>query len=258
MPYGLVNLYQHLPLFVLVVSRLGGLLMFQPVWTSMMIPVRLRAMITLALAALITPFVPFPANLPTNFAALFLAGLSELLLGVVLGLALQIAFLGIQFGGLIIAQQSGLAFGQIADPSTGDRQSIIAAFYLNVAAVVYLVLGGHRVVVAVCLDTFDAIPLLAGAERLDAVVDLLFDALNVSLLIAIRLSAPALLTVMLATVAIGFIGRTIPQINIATVGFSIKSLIVFAIMAVALPAGMEAFIDGVNEIGGWLTDLLNT
>ena len=57
MPFDLLAVYLNLPVFAMVASRLGGLIMFQPVLNSLSIPLNLRVMFVLALAALVTPLV---------------------------------------------------------------------------------------------------------------------------------------------------------------------------------------------------------
>ena len=87
----------------------------------------------------------------------------------------------------------------------------------------------------------------------------LFDQLpSAGMTVAIRVAAPAVITLLLITVALGFISRTVPQLNIATVGFSLKSLIAFVIMAVSLPTAMEIFTDQLVNVVGLIEQLART
>jgi len=255
MPYELIAHYLRLPVFAMVVSRLGAMIMFQPLFGALSVPMKLRALFVIGLAALVTPFIQTNAALPDTPGGLALALGSETLLGFLIGLVLRLCFLGLQMGGQLVAQESGLAFGQVADPSTDDQQSVIAAFYLQLGAVVYLIVGGHRIVVTACLDSFRSIPLLAGGETQLVGAQLVVDALAVGARVAVQVAAPAILTLFLVHIAMGFVSRTVPQINIATVGFSLKGLVAFFIAAVSLPAAATAFTDGLQEIVGWIMQL---
>ncbi|HOO16762.1 MAG TPA: flagellar biosynthetic protein FliR, partial [Phycisphaerae bacterium] len=82
--------------------------------------------------------------------------------------------------------------------------------------------------------------------------------LTVASATAIRIAAPAVLTLFLVNLAMGFIARTVPQLNVVTVGFSIKALIGFAIMAVALPSAMNAFVSALDISLEWLHELIGT
>ncbi len=256
MPSELFALYLKLPVFLLVASRLGGLIMFQPILGGYAIPANVRVLLVAGLAALVTPFVTLGGAAPTQPLAIAFAMGGEILLGVMMGLVVRMCFLGLQLGGQVIAQESGLAFGRIADPTTGTEQSIISSLYLQLGAVVFLIVGGHRVLVSVALDTFNTIPLLGTSDTLVHGADLVLDALTHSGEIALRVAAPVVLTLFLVNAAMGFISRTVPQFNILTIGFSVKSLVAFVLMAISLPAALEAFTDGLELAVGWIADLV--
>jgi len=257
MPLQLFACYLKLPIFALVLARLGGLLLMQPVLGAAAVPVRLRLLLIVGLAALMTPLIAVPSAMPDDMVSIGIAFGGELLLGAILGLVGAICFLGLQLGGLMIAMESGLAFGQIVNPATEEDENVLGTFYLQLAVVVYLILGGHRALIGACLDTFDTIPLLCGTTGISHGPDLLVTAVQLSCELAFRVAAPALLALFLVNLALGFIGRTMPQLNILAVGFSLKTMIAFMFMAVALPAAMEGFIDVTEDLYGWLNDLVN-
>lgn len=246
----------NLPVFGLVVARLAGLVMFQPVLASLAIPAQVRVAVVLALAAVVTPFVRLHAGLPDTPATLALALGSELLVGVTVGLVLRIGFAALQLGGLLIAQESGLAFGQIVDPVYGQEESVLSTVYAQIAVVVYLLLGGHRELVAACLDTFHAVPLLTQPASLDATLDLLLAAMASGGELTLRVAIPVLLTLMLVNLVLGFLSRTLPQINVTTVGFALKTPAAFFVMAATLPAVVEAFADELSGLVSMLRTLL--
>lgn len=243
---GLIYLL-NLPVFGLVAARLAGFIMFQPVLAALAIPAQVRVAVVLALAALMTPLVRLHAGLPDTPATLALALGGELLVGITVGLVLRIGFAALQLGGLMIAQESGLAFGQIVDPVYGQEESILSTTYAQVAVVVYLLLGGHRELLAACLDTFQAVPLLTHPASMEAALQLVLAALASGGELTLRVAAPVLLTLMLVNLVLGFLSRTLPQINVTTVGFALKTPAAFFVMAAALPAVVEAFSD---ELGG--------
>jgi len=255
-PLELVGLYLKLPVFALVAARLTGLLLFQPVLGSLAVPVQVRALLIIGLAALLTPVVPVPPNLPDSPTGVAVAALGELLLGILLGLAGMLCFYGLQLGGLLLAQESGLAYGQILDPTTEEEDTLLGAFYLQLGLVLFLVLGGHRVLVSVCLDTFRMLPLLGATPATTHGAELLVQGLALGSHLALRVAAPALLALFLVNVALGFISRTMPQLNVLAVGFSLKSLVTLLIMAAALPSGAEAFVDATAAIYDWLGNLI--
>lgn len=257
MPLDAMSLYLKLPVFFMIAARLGGMLLFQPILGAQTVPTHLRLLLAFGLAALISPFVAPPLEAPTTVGGFVLALGGELLLGILIGLMLAIAFVGIQVGGTLIAQESGLAFGQLVDPTTDESLSVLSSFYVQLAAVVYLIVGGHRALVAACLDSFITLPLLGSSSVTNGGAALLLAALATGFNVALRVAAPVVLTLFLVNLALGFITRTVPQLNIATLGFSLKALIGFAITAVALPTAIAAFTDGLGLTFDYLDQFLN-
>jgi flagellar biosynthetic protein FliR len=248
--------YLKLPVFALVASRLGGLLMFQPVFSALSVPIHLRVMLVLALGALMTPLVSLPAAAPDRPLEILFALGAELLLGLLLGVLTALCFVGLQMGGLLIAQESGLAFGQIVDPSSDEQETVVGVFYLQFALVIFLVIGGHRALLSACLDTFETIPLLTCRPTHVVDGDVLCRALTLSGQVAFRVAGPTLLALLLVNVALGFVSRTMPQLNILAVGFSLKGILVFALMAASLPSAGAAFIDMLEAVFSWVNALI--
>jgi flagellar biosynthetic protein FliR len=196
MPLELLAYYLKLPVFMMVLARLAGMLAIQPILSAVSIPVRVRVLLLLALAALMTPFVEFPAAAPDTVGGLALALGGELLVGSLMGLVIATCFVGLQMGGTLVAQNSGLAMGRVADPDSGEDMAILGSLYVQVASVVYLVIGGHRALLAACLDTFEAVPLLGAGGLAKFGADLLLAALAAGRVLAIHVAAPAVLTLV--------------------------------------------------------------
>ena len=64
------------------------------------------------------------------------------------------------------------------------------------------------------------------------------------------------MTLFLVNLAMGFVARTVPHLNIITLGFSIKALIGFVLMAVSLPAAAGVFIDALEDIVSDIRELV--
>lgn len=256
MPYALLAEYLRLPLFLLVASRLGGILMFMPVLGALALPPQLRALLVVALAAVVTPLVDAPAGWPDTLGGLALAMGGELLIGVLMGLAVFLCFVGLQLGAQLIAQESGLALGQILDPMMEEEDTVLGSLYLQLGLVIFLIIGGHRVLLAAAFDSFRTVPLLSGMGWLEGGGAVLLDALRTGGELAIRIAAPTVLTLFLVNLGLGFVSRTVPQLNVTTLGFSFKALLGFALMAISLPVLLAGFTETLEAVIGQLRDLM--
>lgn len=251
MPLEMLTIYLNLPTFGLVAGRLAGLIMFQPLLSSLAIPGNLRVLFVLALAALVTPFVQLPSAAPHTTIEFALALSSELMLGIMMGGVVAACLMGLEVGGLLIAQESGLAYAQVIDPNSENENTVLSVFYLQLGAVVFLTLGGHRAVLASCLRSFDTVPLLTAIDTTDG-LNWICAALTAAFELAVRVAAPTVVTLFLVNVAMGFIARTMPQFNVVTLGFSMKTLISFVIAAAALPLAFDAFAAQLETAIDWL------
>lgn len=256
MPVELLITYLKLPTFGLVAARLAGVILFMPVLGGLSVPPTVRALLVIGLAGLVTPLLPFEPLRPATLAELVLALGRELLLGIVIGLALQLVFVGVQLGGMLIAQESGLAYASVIDPTgVSESESVISMLYLQLAVVTYLVIGGQRALLAALLDSFAAVPLLGAADATPQAAQLLIEALQAGFELGLRVAAPAVLTMFLINLVLGFLSRTVPQLNTMVLGFSIKTLVALLVMAVSLPTAMSLFVDGLEVAMAQLPEL---
>ncbi|MBR4103022.1 MAG: flagellar biosynthetic protein FliR, partial [Thermoguttaceae bacterium] len=60
--------------------------------------------------------------------------------------------------------------------------------------------------------------------------------LTLSFGLAIKLAAPVILATSAVYLAIGFLGRLLPQLNLFAVGFNVAALLTLAVLAVSLGA----------------------
>jgi len=214
---------QFVPTFVLVVFRLGGMMLYAPLFGSARVPRRVRLMLILVLAAGITPGVK-PVVEPDTAWGLALAIGGELTFGLAMGMVLSFVFVAVQWAGEIIGQQMGINLGEVFDPQFGGQSSVIGDVYFLFALVVFLTLGGHRSMIRGVRASFDALPLLSVGVNL-GVQNLLMDLLRAATILAMQLAAPVLITMLIVDLVLGLIGRTIPQMNVMSAALTIRAAV---------------------------------
>lgn len=146
-------------LFTLVLTRVSGVVIGTPIYGTVEVPARIRAFLALALAVLMMPtqwhtVVEQPDNL-VDFS-LMLAG--ELLVGLTLGTGTLILFSGVQLAGQIISQVGGASLGEMLDPNSDNSVPILSELLRLFALAIFVSIGGHRLVLAGLLGTFEALP----------------------------------------------------------------------------------------------------
>ena len=244
-PVSWFELYATLPAFLLVLARVSGLVLATPLFSGVVIPTRVKIWFSVAMALSVFPLTMshIPARLTVGSAVLGLIG--ELALGVFIGLGVTVILLGVQLATELIGQQSGMRLGSVFNPMMESAGTQVSQLYFLVAMMVFLAVGGDRALVRALLDSFATVPLL-GFRVSANVVGLVVDMLTLSLTIAIRVGGPTVLALLLSFLTLGFISRTMPQLNILTVGFPLKLAVALVVMAMALMSMEPVLLEAVS------------
>lgn len=228
-------------IFTLVLTRVSGLVMTAPIFGSTDVPVRIRALLAFSISILVMPSqwdVPV-VDPGTNLHYVVFLG-RELIIGLTLGLGIVILFSGIQLAGQIIGRIGGLMLADVFDPSAGESVPLFSRFMFLTGLAVFLLIGGHRAVMDALLETFAVLP--PGSTDVPTHVGETFVVLTTqSFSLGIRAAAPIATALLLSTLVMGLISRTLPQLNILAVGFGANSMITFGTMFFVLGAAVWVF-----------------
>ena len=240
--------------FVFVLCRLGGLMMTAPILGAQVVPLRIRGLLAVALALLVTPlFSSLPVDPPVHLVDLVVMLAQELLLGLTLGLGVMILFMGLQVAGQTVAQMSALSLADIFDPTFDSNLSVFSQLLEVVALSCFLLIGGHRLVMAGLLETFQWIS-PGEISFSQGVVSTLTDILTQSFLLGIRAAAPTIVALLMSIIVLGLISRTLPQLNILAVGFSLNAIVLIGTLSLSLGTIVWMF---QHEVGPTVENVLN-
>ncbi len=226
---------QHLIPYLLVAFRLAGLGLFAPLFSSIMIPARIKGALILMLAAAIYPAVPhhpvFNATLtvPQLLALIF----TESMIGFIVGFLASLPMLGAQAGGVIMGQQVGMGLGQVYNPAFDTESDPFSQLLSFLTTATFLAVGGLESTFRAVLDTFRSIPMGAMSAQIMP-GELIIGTLGSAFELALRVSAPVMAITFLLLAAFGFLGRTMPQFNVINLGFTIKIIAAIAVLALSL------------------------
>ncbi len=233
-------------LFTLVLARVAGLMLTAPVYGTSDVPMRIRSILAVALTVLVVPSqwnaaVGVPGS---SIDYVILLG-AEALIGACLGLGVLILIHGMTLAGELVGQAAGLTMADVFDPSLNENIPLFSRLLFLVSVAVFVCLGGHRMVMAGLLDTFQTIPLGSGTFP-QSLASGFVTLVSQSFSLGVRVAAPAVTALMLATLILGLVGRTLPQFNILSVGFGLNAMLAFAALALTLGAGVWAFQDQIQ------------
>lgn len=238
----------RLLLFGLLLGRTCGLVMIGPLYGAKEIPMRARAIFAVALALLILP-TQIAAQSPTPQTLLqFLTFVAtEVAIGYSLSLGIWIAFTALHIAGQIIGQTSGMALADVFNPGLDTSVPLASQFLYLFGLAIWLLAGGHRLAMEGFLATFTAVP--PGASLDYALLQQTLNALVMgSLELGFRVAGPVVAALLLATLVMGLISRTMPQFNIIAVGFGVNSLASLAMLSLSLGVVGYVFQDEIGPV----------
>ena len=227
------DVLSFVPVFVLVLFRIAGFMLFAPLFGSSRIPKRARALFAIILAMGLTSTVKQPPVLPATSLGLAVAIGGEICFGLSMGMILSFVFIAAQWAGEMIGQQLGFNIAETFDPQFGQSSSLIGDLYYMLTLIVFLMIGGHRQMIYGLRDSFDTLPLISVTVNrtvLDLVIEMFFSATK----LAVCLAAPVLTTMLIVDMTLGFLGKTMPQMNVMTMGLSIKAMVGTGVLILGL------------------------
>ena len=236
------TLYVQLVPLLLVAFRLSGLFVFAPMLTGIAIPAKVKILLcfimAVALFGLVRPNMP--AALPGDILSLGALVLGEIVIGAVIGLLALIPVVAVQLGGVVIGQQMGLSLATVFDPSTESESEITSELLLHGAMTIFILFGGLEVLFLALAKSFTAAPVGGWGEgwtsHATSALSMVTGALGSGMELALRVSTPVLGIILIETIASGMVMKTMPQMNIMSIGFGLKVLLGFGALILALNA----------------------
>jgi flagellar biosynthetic protein FliR len=222
--------------------------MTAPIFGTQSMPRQVRALLAITISLLVTPVFLNTSLSPIESIAEYGKLLaSEALIGLLLGLGINILFSGVQVAGQIVSQMSGMSLADVFSPGFEEEVSVFSQLFYFLTLSVFVAVGGHRIVTQSLLDTFTALP--PGHAALGTgVIDVLTKIASQSFALGIRAAAPLLTALLLSNIVLGLISRTLPQINVIAVGFGLNALLAMGLLFLSVGAAAWAFQDPTIDV----------
>lgn len=236
--------------------RVGGFVLAAPIASENTIPRLVKIVMSVALAFLMAPLVQVPAGLSIFSGAGLLAAVQEVLIGVSVGLVVQLAFEALIFAGQSISLSMGLGFATLVDPQRGAQTTVIGQMFMIMGILAYLAMNGHLVLLGVLAESFHTLPIGSTPVGPDFLLSVVLWGAHVfesGLLIAL----PAVIALVIVNLALGVVTRAAPQLNLFGIGFTVTLLCGFFVLIVGLDGVMAGVMRLINGALGAAADLVH-
>ncbi len=204
----------------LIFLRLGAFLLFIPLFEGRGVPALTRVAFALLMTNLVAMVVPQHPVLPIHAFGLVVAGISEVMVGLFMGLTLRIAFQAIAIGGELIALKSGFMRDMSFDPFTQTQSSAVERLISQFAVVIFLTTGMHLVCFSSFVKSFEVVSLGHWMPTQGTILALIWQTSQMFTL-AVQIAAPFIAMNFIINMAFAVLGKAAPQINVFVVSFAI-------------------------------------
>ena len=255
-----MNIYNYDPntilSLILTMMRVSIVMFMLPIFSTNNIPVTVKGAITIVFTLGVWPHLALPGNLmPAHPFDVALIMLGEVVIGLVLGMAINFLFMGIQSGGELLGFQMGFTMIQFADPLTGNQTGIAAYFLWMASLLTFLAMDGHLYMIKGFAASFSILP--PGSLYIGE--NILWELLRMSaevFVLALKIAAPVMVAIFMVEVALGLVARTSPQIHIMEFGFPIKIGVGFFFLGLLLMIMSNQIADFIKGMDAMMANLM--
>lgn len=235
----MTSLYQlpeeQILLFALIFLRVTGFFVAMPVVGTPSVPVSVKVLFSLVFSILMYPVVKTTALNFDVFSDLMLwVAVKEVIVGLFLGFLTRMFFFSLTVFGEIIGMSSGVAASQMFNPALGEHNTVFETFHSLIGMVVFLILGGHHLFIQGFAQAFSILSVTSVGFHpvsVGTAVEMGQEVISTGF----RLAAPVWVAVLVANLALGFLGRAVPQINVFVMSFHVTILLAFGVLLIMLP-----------------------
>jgi flagellar biosynthetic protein FliR len=224
--------------------RAGAWMVLCPPFNSALIPVPVKALLSVGLALPMTPYLK--SSLPSIETADIIASAAlQVFVGAALGFITLMLFAAIQAAGDLLDVFGGFTLAMAYDPLSQSQSSIFGRFYNLVAVTLLFATDAHELILRGFLQTFRTLPLNASFS-MGTLSDLLVRGVGEMFLAALQIAGPLIAVLFLTDAAFGLLNRVAPALNAFQLGFPAKIFLVLTLSGTAI-AVLPRLLDGIVE-----------
>jgi flagellar biosynthetic protein FliR len=219
--------------------RISGLMLFAPFFGSVAIPLRIKAILVLALTILLYPAVGSSIG-SRALADWPLLVFTEFLVGAGIGIATNVVFEAVQLSGQVLGIQMGYSLVNILDPQTQVDTPVVSMFYQSIVMLLFLQMDVHFWLLRAIGKSFAYLP--PGSAHINSLfTTAILKTVGEVFSLGVQIAAPVLAATLAADIILGLLGKAAPQMPLMLLGPAIKSLLGVGILIATLKYWPDLF-----------------
>lgn len=236
MDYLLNIVLQRVDIFLLILVRVTALLVIVPFFSQQNIPTYVKIGFSAFISMLFLSAIPdLTIEYENTVISYITVVVKEFLVGIVIGFSMYLCFTAFYIAGQIVDFQIGFGMTNVLDPFSQIQVPITGNLYYFVATMILVITNGHHRIIEALYSSFQQIP-LGGFKWGEKTFELLLQYSSTAFSTGFKIAIPIVLTMFVLDVALGFLTRVAPQINIFVVGYIIKIILGLMALYIMLPS----------------------
>lgn len=246
---------QNWQLDLLVLSRVFGIFVYNPLLSRKNVPVMVKAGITVLLTIVTVSVMP-PQDISfedMKAGVYVLILLKEGFVGLVIGFVTNMFFLTVQLSGDIMDSQSGLGMSKVMDPGSNIQMSVMGSVIVFMMYLYFFVTNSHLSYIKLFVLSYEILPAGAGSISPDVGMTIV-NYFSVVLMLCVKLAMPIIAAQLLTEFCVGILMKSVPQIQIMVINIQLKVGLGFVLLFL-LAVPISNFVDKYMDI--WLENIEN-
>lgn len=245
-------------LVLMIFLRVVSAMAVAPVYGNSAIPGQIKVFLSIVISYVIFMTIDKTnIQIHVSLGWMILNGIKEVLTGILLGYMINFVFYGISFAASLIGFTVGLSMAQAFNPMDELSDNIIGEMYGFIAIMVLFIINGHHYIITGLFFSFKTISIGEFAIT-KPVYDLIVKYSFSVFIIAIKVSAPIMVSLFVVQIAEGIIARMIPQMQVFFVTQPLKIAFGVFLLISALPVTVYLMKVLLKETETGLYNLIKT
>ncbi len=233
---------------MLLLARVATLTVWLPGLNANSTPMRVRMMASMVLALVLDLGLGGVfLTIPESPWILGLMLIREVLIGAAMGMAVRVLLAVAEVAGSLAGISMGLSLNVMVDPTSGDQSLPLGSLLGIAAALMFVALGGHRMVLLTLYEHMSYLPvgeLTLAVPKATVIAELGGHLART----ALGLASPAIVVALVLNIALAFVSRAVPAVNIFGIGLSmllLGGLLALSMEGEGLRLYMEQAVDSL-------------
>ncbi len=252
MDHDLSNIFsvKGILIYLLVMTRISGLLVTAPLFSTYPIPVTVKAGLAAFCAFVMFPMIAQNTTfvIPHDLITMTMYLAKEFIVGALIGFCAGLIFVAIQVGGQMLSMQMGLTMAQSIDPVTHQNVPIVGQFYLYTASLVFLFVNGHLWLFSSLNDSYNFIPIGIDFSFAGLIVDKVLIYISYIFSLSFRIVVPIFGLLFISDISMAFMAKLMPKMNIFMVGIPLKIYVGLLFMSLFIIATADYLARVIPEL----------